>query len=203
MQHVPHGLRFGSGKAHGGRALPCDGSHGSQSTGHTCVQRPFKGSIRPRVLLACTSTGAILFHAPGRAVTAPVAPAPVTRKLPRDGRPSARHLFSSQTEFQTRPFRDIRPPHQARPARDALSEKVRTGYGRSQGAGISFCPGCRKVLNGAQLSSRQRTNLVAACNWYRWNSSRRLIVSLTCDSVMRRPFRSNRLDILPERLAFF
>jgi len=43
-----------------------------------------------------------------------------------------------QRHFQTRPFRDIRPPHQARSARDALSEKVRTGYGRSEGAGIDF-----------------------------------------------------------------
>ena len=110
------------------------------------VTHAFKGRSgavsAPCVLLACTSTGAILFHAPGRAVTAPVAPAPVTRWLPRDGRPPAGHLFSSQTEFQTRPFRDIRPPHQARSARDALSEKVRTGYGRSNGAGISFYAVC-------------------------------------------------------------
>ncbi len=97
-----------------------------------------RGGVSPHVSLACTSTGAILFYAPGLAVTAPVGPAPVTRWLPRDGRPPARHLFSSRTEFQTRPFRDIRPPHQARSARDALSEKVRTGYGRSEGAGISF-----------------------------------------------------------------
>jgi hypothetical protein len=57
--------------------------HRSPATGHTCLPTP----VWPCVASACTSTGAILLYAPGRAFTASWSLAFVTRKHPK--RPSA------------------------------------------------------------------------------------------------------------------
>ena len=87
----------------------------SPATGHTGIRARAQSACHHH---ACRSTGAILFHAPGRTVTASLAAAPVTRHR-RAGKASSRATHTSLLP-------GIRSPAQARTARVPLRREIHT-----------------------------------------------------------------------------